>query len=88
MSLLEKLENIDKPIIVNNKKDYDFLSKMKEYYNLKFEIYDDNLYLFLNDYYKFNYDDGISYDRKINKPIFLIENLDELKLDSSKFFYI
>lgn len=86
--LLEKLRNIDKPIFVNNETDYNFLMKMNEYYNLKLDIYNVNSFLLIDSYYKFNYDDGLTYDKKINKCIFLIESLDEINLKPSEFFYI
>ncbi len=86
--LLEKLMSIDTPILVNNIKDYTFLIKMKDYYNLKYDVYSDKLFKLMSSYYKFNYDDGITYDEKINKCIFLIESLDEINLNSSEFFYI
>lgn len=86
--LLEKLRNIKLPIVANNDKDYNFLIKMKEYYNLRIDIYRYNLFLFLGNSHTFNNDEEINYDKKINKCIFLIDNLDEINLKSSEFFYI
>ncbi len=87
--LLEKLRDIEEPIFVNNDKDYNFLIKMKEYYNLKFDVFSDNIFLLVgSSYHKFNYDEGLTYDQKINKCIFLIDTLEEIGLSSSDFFYI
>lgn len=83
--LLEKLASIDTPILTDNEKDYDFLVKMKEYYNFKYDVYSNKLFMLMNSYYKFNYEDGITYDKKINKCIFLIDSLEELKLSLDEF---
>ncbi len=83
--LLEKLASIDTPILADNEKDYNFLIKMKEYYNFKYDVYSNKLFMLMNSYYKFNYDNGITYDKKINKCIFLIDNLNELNLKPNEF---
>lgn len=86
--LLEKLASIDTPILVNNDKDYKFLTRIKEYYNFKYDVYSNKLFMLMNSYHKFNYDDGITYDKKINKCIFLIDCLDAIDLKSHEFLYL
>lgn len=85
--LLEKLASIDIPILVNNEKDYNFLVKMKEHYNFKYDVYSNKLFMLINSYYKFNYDNGITYDKKINDCIFLIDSLDTINIKSNDFLY-
>ena len=86
--LLEKLASIDTPILVNNERDYEFLIKIKEYYNFKYDVYNNKLFMLMNSYSKFNYDDGITYDKKINKCIFLIDSLDAINIKSNDFLYL
>ena len=78
-NLLERLKNSFSNILVNNPFDYEFLNIIKNYYQFKYEVYYDNFDLLISDYVKFNYDDGLKYDGKINKCVFLIDDIKELR---------
>ncbi len=88
-NLLDQLKLISCDILVNNEFDFDFLTKIKEYYGLKYKVFYEEIKLLLfNDFIYFNYNDGLKYDEKIDKCVFLIDNLNELKNISFNFFYI